>query len=127
MSADFSNATARPWELDAVLKIDGVRTQATIYPSFGDDTEKTYEAPPICTLAYADAATWTLDDIRPFVEHSIESFGWNRVVWGSDWPVCTLGASLSTWLAAIQALTQGASADERDRLFARNARRIWRL
>lgn len=78
-------------------------------------------------VAYADAATWTLDDIRPFVEHSIESFGWNRVVWGSDWPVCTLGASLSTWLAAIQALTQGASADERDRLFARNARRIWRL
>lgn len=78
-------------------------------------------------VAYADAATWTLDDIKPFVEHSIESFGWDRVVWGSDWPVCTLGASLSTWLAAIQALTRSASVDERDRLFARNARRIWRL
>ena len=78
-------------------------------------------------VAYADAATWTLDDIRPFVEHAIESFGWDRVVWGSDWPVCTLGASLSTWLAAIQALTQGASADERERLFAGNARRLWRL
>ena len=56
MSVDFSNATARPWELDAVLKIDGVKTQATIYPSFGDDIEKTYEAPSICTLAYDDAA-----------------------------------------------------------------------
>ena len=78
-------------------------------------------------VAYADAATWTLEDIKPFVEHAIESFGWDRVVWGSDWPVCTLGASLSTWLAAIQALTRGASVDERDRLFARNARRIWRL
>ena len=78
-------------------------------------------------VAYADAATWTLDDIRPFVEHAIASFGWDRVVWGSDWPVCTLGGSLSTWLAAIQALTQGASVDERDRLFARNARRLWRL
>ena len=78
-------------------------------------------------VAYADAATWTVDDIRPYVEHAIASFGWDRVVWGSDWPVCTLTASLSTWLAALQAITRGASADERDKLFAANARRIWRL
>jgi predicted TIM-barrel fold metal-dependent hydrolase len=78
-------------------------------------------------VAYADAATWTVDDIRPFVEHAIASFGWDRVVWGSDWPVCTLTASLSTWLAALQSITRGASADERDRLFAANARRLWRL
>jgi predicted TIM-barrel fold metal-dependent hydrolase len=78
-------------------------------------------------VAYADAATWTLDDIRPFVEHAIASFGWDRVVWGSDWPVCTLTASLSTWLAALQSITRGASAQERDKLFALNARRVWRL
>jgi predicted TIM-barrel fold metal-dependent hydrolase len=78
-------------------------------------------------VAYADAATWTVDDIRPFVEHAITSFGWDRVVWGSDWPVCTLTASLSTWLAALQSITRGASADERDKLFAANARRFWRL
>jgi predicted TIM-barrel fold metal-dependent hydrolase len=78
-------------------------------------------------VAYADAATWTLDDIRPFVEHAIAGFGWDRVVWGSDWPVCTLTASLSTWLAALQSITRGASAQERDKLFALNARRVWRL
>jgi predicted TIM-barrel fold metal-dependent hydrolase len=78
-------------------------------------------------VAYADAATWTVDDIRPFVEHAIASFGWDRVAWGSDWPVCTLTASLSTWLAALQSITRDASADERDKLFAANARRIWRL
>ena len=78
-------------------------------------------------VAYADAATWTVDDIRPFVEHAIASFGWERVTWGSDWPVCTLTASLSTWLAALQSITRDASADERDKLFAANARRIWRL
>jgi len=78
-------------------------------------------------VAYADAATWTVDDIRPYVEHAIDSFGWDRVVWGSDWPVCTLTASLSTWLAALQAITRGASVDERDKLFAANARRVWRL
>jgi predicted TIM-barrel fold metal-dependent hydrolase len=78
-------------------------------------------------VAYADGATWTLDDIRPYVEHAIESFGWNRVVWGSDWPVCTLTASLSTWVAATLAITRGCSVDERNQLLSLNARRVWRL
>jgi predicted TIM-barrel fold metal-dependent hydrolase len=78
-------------------------------------------------VAYADEATWAVDDIRPYVEHAIESFGWDRVAWGSDWPVCTLTASLSTWMATIQAITLGSSLSERERLFSANARRIWRL
>ncbi len=78
-------------------------------------------------VAYADAETWTLDDIRPYVEHSIESFGWSRVVWGSDWPVCTVTSSLSNWIAGIQAITGQCSASERAQLFAENARRIWRI
>ena len=60
-------------------------------------------------VAYADPAAWTVDDIRPYVEHAIASFGWDRVVWGSDWPVCTLTASLSIWMAATHAITLGCS------------------
>lgn len=78
-------------------------------------------------VAYAKPETWTVDDIRPYVEHAIESFGWDRVVWGSDWPICTLTASLSIWVAAMHAITLGCSADDRKRLFSANARRIWRL
>jgi predicted TIM-barrel fold metal-dependent hydrolase len=78
-------------------------------------------------LAYAEPETWTVEDIRPYVEHAIESFGWDRVVWGSDWPVCGLTASLSIWVAAAHAITLGCSADERARFFSVNARRIWRL
>ena len=78
-------------------------------------------------VAYVDPKAWVLDDIRPYVETVIERFGWDRVVWGSDWPVSTLTASLSIWLAATHALTQGASAEEREKLFAANARRLWRL
>ncbi|MDQ0393913.1 amidohydrolase family protein [Labrys monachus] len=78
-------------------------------------------------VAYADGANWTVADLRPFVEHVIASFGWDRVVWGSDWPVCTLNASLSTWVAATHALLAGCSEGEREGLFHRNARRIWRL
>jgi predicted TIM-barrel fold metal-dependent hydrolase len=78
-------------------------------------------------VAYADAESWTLDDIRPYVEHAIAAFGWDRVVWGSDWPVCTLTASLSIWVAATHAIVKGCSLDERTRLFRGNAARIWRL
>jgi predicted TIM-barrel fold metal-dependent hydrolase len=78
-------------------------------------------------VAYADPDSWTIETLRPFVEHSIKSFGWDRVVWGSDWPVCTLGGGLTTWIAATHALLSGCSTDERDRLYHRNARRIWKL
>lgn len=78
-------------------------------------------------VAYADPETWTVETLRPYVEHTIESFGWDRVVWGSDWPVCTLGGGLSTWVAATHALLSGASVDERTKLLSGNARRIWRL
>lgn len=78
-------------------------------------------------VAYADPDSWTVDTLRPFVEHSISKFGWDRVIWGSDWPVCTLGGGLSTWVAATHALTQGCSADERAGLYQRNAKRLWNL
>jgi len=78
-------------------------------------------------IAYADDESWTVDTLRPWVEHTIECFGWDRVVWGSDWPVCTLGGGLSTWVAATQALFSGASHEERTKLFSGNAKRIWRL
>jgi predicted TIM-barrel fold metal-dependent hydrolase len=77
--------------------------------------------------AYADPHSWTADDLRPFVEHCISAFGWNRCVWGGDWPVVTLGSSLSTWVAATHALIAGASLDERTALLSQNAKRIWRL
>lgn len=70
---------------------------------------------------------WTLDTLRPYVEHVIQAFGWDRVVWGSDSPVCTLNASLEQWVAATFALMSGASKEERAKLFSANATRIWRL
>ena len=78
-------------------------------------------------VAYADPDSWTVETLRPYVEHTIGAFGWDRVVWGSDWPVCTLGGGLSTWVAATHALIAGASADERRKLLSGNAKRIWRL
>lgn len=78
-------------------------------------------------VAYADPENWTVETLRPYVEHTIDAFGWDRVVWGSDWPVCTLGGGLSTWVAATHALIAGASEGERGKLFSGNAKRLWKL
>lgn len=78
-------------------------------------------------IAYADADNWTAETLRPYVEHIIDRFGWDRVVWGSDWPVCTLGGGLLAWVAATNAILLGCSDDERDSLFWKNADRTWKL
>jgi predicted TIM-barrel fold metal-dependent hydrolase len=78
-------------------------------------------------VAYTDTDTWTVDTIRPYAEHTIASFGFDRMVWGSDWPVCTLAGTLSTWVGATQALLEGCSADEKSALLSRNAIKLWNL
>ncbi|HEX2100919.1 MAG TPA: amidohydrolase [Candidatus Synoicihabitans sp.] len=78
-------------------------------------------------VAYADPSTWTTADLRPWVEHVIACFGWDRVVWGSDWPVCTLSATLAQWVEATHELMSGVSADERARLYHRNAEALYRV
>lgn len=78
-------------------------------------------------VAYADADSWRVETLEPYVQHIIASFGFDRLVWGTDWPVCTLGGGLATWVAATHALVSGCSDSEKSRLFSENARRIWKL
>lgn len=68
---------------------------------------------------------WTAETLRPYVAHVIEAFGPQRVVWGSDSPVCTLQSSLSEWVAVTHLLLAGLSAQERAAILAGNARRLW--
>lgn len=71
---------------------------------------------------------WTAETLRPYVEHMIECFGWDRVVWGSDHPVATVtGGTLTDWVNAARSIVAGTSADEQARLFHRNAERIYKL
>lgn len=73
------------------------------------------------------APDWTVDQVRPYVEFVIETFGWDRVVWGSDHPVVTLFANLTRWVDASRTIVSCASADEQAALFHRNAERIYRV
>lgn len=78
-------------------------------------------------ITNADATTWGVETLRPAFEHVVAAFGWDRVVWGSDWPVCTLAGTLSSWVAVTHALLAGASDEERCKLVSGNAERLWNL
>jgi len=67
------------------------------------------------------------ETLRPAVEHVIACFGWDRVMFGSDWPVCTLAASLKQWVETLSLLTQGSGEENRRKLFYDNAMRVYQL
>jgi len=78
-------------------------------------------------IAYADPNNWTAEDLRPYVDHAIECFGWDRVMFGSDWPVCTVSASYRQWVDVLLSLTRSAGAANQKKLFHDNAILVYRL
>jgi predicted TIM-barrel fold metal-dependent hydrolase len=78
-------------------------------------------------VAYADPQGWTAEDLRPYIDHAIACFGWDRVMFGSDWPVCTLSASYREWVEALSSITRSAGEANQKKLFHENALRVYRL
>ncbi|MGW2830796.1 amidohydrolase family protein [Streptomyces sp. NPDC001286] len=75
----------------------------------------------------ADPAGWTLDDLRPYVETALEAFGPDRLMFGSDWPVCTLAATYGEVVEATRRLIAGLGESERTRIMGDTATRVYRL
>src|SRR5207237_7127044 len=69
--------------------------------------------------------TWSANDIRPYAEHILDRFGPDRVMFGSDWPVCELAGSYADVLALTRALLSGASATEHAAVHGKTARRVY--
>ncbi len=70
---------------------------------------------------------WTGDDLRPYIDHLLEIFGFDRVMYGSDWPVCTLAATYGAWFDTLVDAVKGTSDEERRKLFHDNASAFYRL
>lgn len=75
-----------------------------------------------------EAATGaTANDIRPYTDHLLETFGPDRLIWGSDWPVCLMASGYRRWFDMSQELFRSCSDDERKAIFGLNAIRAYRL
>ncbi len=78
-------------------------------------------------IASTRGRPWRPADLAPIVNHVLDEFGPDRVVFGGDWPVCTLGAPLADWIAALREIVSKRSYDEQAKLFSSNALKIYRL
>lgn len=72
-----------------------------------DETAAVVKFSALITEADAD---WTVEDLRPYSDHVLAAFGAERVMWGSDWPVCRLRGEYADWRQAALSLTEGLSA-----------------
>jgi L-fuconolactonase len=75
----------------------------------------------------ADHKAWAPDDLRPVLEIACDAFGPQRLLFGSDWPVCLLAASYERVFALIDDFTRSWSPADRDALFGSNAARVYGL
>ena len=108
---DIKNGLQEPWKSqikelarlpNVVCKISGVVTEA-------------------------DHQKWTSAQIKPYVAHAIESFGFNRVMFGSDWTVSELTHPYPAWVDIVDDVVKGSSEGEIRRLYRETAIRTYRL
>jgi L-fuconolactonase len=75
----------------------------------------------------ADHQSWTREQLRPYIEHTIDVFGFDRVMFGSDWTVATLALSYPTWVDILDETLSAASQDEKRKFWRDTAIKAYRL
>jgi L-fuconolactonase len=70
---------------------------------------------------------WSTESLRPYVAHAVQVFGCDRLMFGSDWPVCTLGGSYGEVVGALRDVLAGASPKEASRVWGQTAVEFYRL
>ena len=96
------------------------------------DIKKLSELPNvICKLsglmAYCAPGTSSQETIQPYVDHVLECFGPNRMVWGSDWPVVNLGKGIQEWISVSRNILSSLSEDEAVAIGNANAQKIYKV
>ena len=75
----------------------------------------------------ADWNRWTIEDLHRYVNAALDAFGPDRLMIGSDWPVCTLAGDYDEVLDVVRTAISGRPAEEQDAIFGGTAQRLWKL
>jgi L-fuconolactonase len=75
----------------------------------------------------ADHVAWTEDQLRPYIDHVVACFGFERLMFGSDWPVATLAADYRRWVETLDRALAGTGEADLRRLYRDNAVAWYRL
>jgi L-fuconolactonase len=75
----------------------------------------------------ADHKAWTRGQIRPYIEHAIDTFGFDRIMFGGDWHVLELAGTYPDWVNIVDDITRSVGEENRRKLFRDNAISFYRL
>ncbi len=78
-------------------------------------------------VASARPGKWKPADLAPVVEHTLDTFGPDRALFGGDWPVCLAAATLAQWVNALKQIVASRKAEHQRKLFHDNAVRFYGL
>ena len=70
---------------------------------------------------------WSVEGLRPYVDHLLAVFGPERLIWGSDWPVLSLTAGYGDWWQALGTLLADLTEAQKAQVLGGNARRAYRI
>lgn len=70
---------------------------------------------------------WTVETLKPYIDHMIKIFGPQRIMWGSDWPVCRLRAEYDVWLGTARRLTGHLSLPDQKQVYGGTAEEFYGL
>ena len=78
-------------------------------------------------IARAHAKVPFAETLAPIVNHCLDTFGPDRVIFGGDWPVCLLGGSYKDWLTTLRTLIANRPLEHQKKLLHGNAAKFYRL
>jgi L-fuconolactonase len=78
-------------------------------------------------ITEANWSNWTNDQLRPYFDVVLEAFGPERLMFGSDWPVCLLAGTYDRWIDVVATFLSPLSLDEQASVWAGTARKAYNL
>lgn len=75
----------------------------------------------------ADWKNWTAEQLKPYIDVVVESFGIDRIMYGSDWPVCLVASSYKQWLQTVKEYFNAYSTEDQEKVFSGNAIKFYQL
>ena len=117
----------QPFVIDHIAK---PYIKARLIDDWKKDIENLAKFENICCkvsgiITEADWQSWTYEQIKPYLDVIFDAFGTDRIMFGSDWPVCLVAGSYSKVKGIIETYTNDFSAAEKARVFGKNAARFY--
>ncbi len=102
------------------------------FQTWADDLARLAEHENICCklsgmVTEAEWTRWTLEDLRPYLDHALRVFGADRLLAGSDWPVCLVATGYQRWWSTLMEWAIPLPKEVREAIFGGNAIRVYQL